>query len=227
MEERILLIEDEAAIREIVTKYLQKAGYQVRGAADGFEGLEILQDFEPHLVVLDVMMPGIDGFGVLEEIRRMGEVPVIMLTARHEESDRLAGFDGGADDYVTKPFSPNELVRRVEAVLRRVYRIQTDHSVLTYGPLRLDLDARTLYKNQEQIHLTAKEFLIMEVMMRHLGQVLSREQIIEKAFGQLYDGYDRAIDSQIKKIRQKIETDTRHPEFLKTRYGTGYVMGEH
>lgn len=225
MNDRILVIEDEKAIREIVAKYLIKNGYEVAQAGDGFEGLELLQTFEPHLVVLDVMMPGIDGFEVLKEIRESGEIPVIMLTARHEEVDRIGGFDLGADDYVTKPFSPGELVRRVDAVIRRAYRSQADHEVLSYGLLRLDLNARMMHKGQETIQLTAKEFKIMEVLMRNAGQVLTREQIIEQAFGQLYEGYDRAIDSQIKKIRQKLETDSRHPEYLKTRYGIGYVLG--
>jgi DNA-binding response OmpR family regulator len=225
MKFRILVVEDEKNIQEIVGKYLEKAGYEVALASDGFEGLDQMASFEPNLVVLDVMMPGIDGFEVLREIRNLGEIPVIMLTARHTEDDKIDGFDFGADDYITKPFSPKELVRRVEAVIRRSYHSQIQHDTLNFGPFKLDLSNKMLYKNKQLIKLTAKEFQIMEVFMNNIGIVLTREQIIEKAFGQLYEGYDRAIDSQIKKIRHKIENDTRKPEYLKTRYGSGYVMG--
>ncbi len=222
---KIMIIEDEKEIRDIVGKYLEKEGYTVRLAGDGFEGLHIFNEFSPHLVVLDVMMPGISGFDVLKEIRLLSEVPVIMLTAKHQEMDRINGFDLGADDYVTKPFSSRELVKRVNAVLRRSYKHLFQHEQLFFGPFRLNTSDQSLYKNDTLIHLTTKEFQIMEVFFHNIGLLLTRDQLIEKAFGELYDGYDRAIDTQIKKIRQKIENDTKNPVFLKTKYGAGYIFG--
>jgi DNA-binding response OmpR family regulator len=222
---KIMIIEDEKEIRDIVGKYLEKEGYTVRLAGDGFEGLHIFNEFSPHLVVLDVMMPGISGFDVLKEIRLLSEVPVIMLTAKHQEMDRINGFDLGADDYVTKPFSSRELVKRVNAVLRRSYKHLFQHEQLLFGPFRLNTSDQSLYKNDMLIHLTTKEFQIMEVFFNNIGLLLTRDQLIEKAFGELYDGYDRAIDTQIKKIRQKIENDTKNPVFLKTKYGAGYIFG--
>ena len=222
---KIMIIEDEKEIRDIVGKYLEKEGYTVRLAGDGFEGLHIFNEFSPHLVVLDVMMPGISGFDVLKEIRMLSEVPVIMLTAKHQEMDRIKGFDLGADDYVTKPFSSRELVKRVNAVLRRSYKHLFQHEQLLFGPFRLNTSDQLLYKSDILIHLTTKEFQIMEVFFHNIGLLLTRDQLIEKAFGELYDGYDRAIDTQIKKIRQKIESDTKNPVFLKTKYGAGYIFG--
>ncbi|MEA3422662.1 MAG: response regulator transcription factor [Bacillota bacterium] len=222
---KIMIIEDEKEIRDIVGKYLEKEGYAVRLACDGFEGLRNFNEFNPHLIVLDVMMPGISGFDVLKEIRLLSDVPVIMLTAKHKEMDRINGFDLGADDYVTKPFSSRELVKRVNAVLRRSYKHLFQYEQLLFGPFRLETVNRSLYKNDKLINLTTKEFQIMEVFFNNIGLLLTRDQLIEKAFGELYDGYDRAIDTQIKKIRQKIENDTKNPIYLKTKYGAGYVFG--
>lgn len=219
---KILIVEDELEIREIIKKYLIKEGYEVYMAKDGVEGLKMFRQNQPHLVILDVMMPGIMGFDVLREIRNVSEVPVLMLTAKHQESDRIEGFDLGADDYIPKPFSPNELVKRVKAVMKRSYK---DHQYLTHGPFKLDVDNQILYKDFNEILLTTKEFKIVEVFFNNIGILLTREQLIEKAFEDFYGGYDRAIDNQIKKIRQKIEKDTKNPEFLKTKYGSGYLFG--
>lgn len=219
---KILIVEDELEIREIIKKYLIKEGYEVYMAKDGVEGLKMFRQNQPHLVILDVMMPGIMGFDVLREIRNVSEVPVLMLTAKHQESDRIEGFDLGADDYIPKPFSPNELVKRVKAVMKRSYK---DHQYLTHGPFKLDVDNQILYKDFNEILLTTKEFKIVEVFFNNIGILLTREQLIEKAFEDFYGGYDRAIDNQVKKIRQKIEKDTKNPEFLKTKYGSGYLFG--
>ena len=225
MEYKILLVEDEKDIREVVKKYLEKEGYLVYAGENGVEGLEKFNNYNPDLAVLDIMMPGIDGIQVLKEIRKVSNIPVLFLTAKHKEEDRLKGFDLGADDYVVKPFSPKELVRRVNAIIKRVYSKQKISNYMIYENLKLDIDKQTLYKNNKNIEITSKEFEILKVFFSNTGIILKREQIIEKAFGYDYDGFDRTIDTHIKKIRQKIEKDSKNPEFIKTKYGAGYIFG--
>lgn len=222
---KILIIEDEKNISEIVAKYLKKEGYTTLIANDGIEGLALFRDSNPDLVISDVMMPTIDGFEVLREIRLISDVPVIMLTAKQEEVDRLKGFENGADDYVTKPFSPKELVRRVMVMLKRTYKAIEDKQVLIEGELKLDLNKQKLYKNEYEIDITSKEFQIIYAFFKNPRQILSREQLIELAFSNGFDGFDRTIDSHIKKIRHKIEEDTKNPKYLKTKYGAGYIFG--
>jgi DNA-binding response OmpR family regulator len=225
MKYKVMIVEDESQIRDIVAKYLERAGFEVIEAKDGFEGLSRFEEFQPHFVVLDVMMPGISGFDVLREIRHISEVPVIMLTAKQEEVDRLKGFDMGADDYVSKPFSPRELVRRIEAVIRRVYKVKEDKEILTCGALELNLAKHTLKKEGQDIEITSKEFNLLKVFFMNQDQLLTRDQLIQDAFGPAYDGFDRNVDSYIKKIRQKIEENTRRPKYLRTKYGAGYIFG--
>lgn len=222
---KILIIEDEKNISEIVAKYLKKEGYTTLIANDGIEGLALFRDSNPDLVISDVMMPTIDGFEVLREIRLISDVPVIMLTAKQEEVDRLKGFENGADDYVTKPFSPKELVRRVMVMLKRTYKAIEDKQVLIEGELKLDLNKQKLYKNEDEIDITSKEFQIIYAFFKNPRQILSREQLIEFAFSNDFDGFDRTIDAHIKKIRHKIEEDTKNPKYLKTKYGAGYIFG--
>ena len=222
---KILIIEDEKNISEIVEKYLLKKGYATLIANDGIEGLALFRDSNPDLVISDVMMPTIDGFEVLREIRLISDVPVIMLTAKQEEVDRLKGFENGADDYVTKPFSPKELVRRVMVMLKRTYKAIEDKQVLIEGELKLDLNKQKLYKNEDEIDITSKEFQIIYAFFKNPRQILSREQLIELAFSNDFEGFDRTIDAHIKKIRHKIEEDTKNPKYLKTKYGAGYIFG--
>ena len=222
---KILIIEDEKNISEIVAKYLEKEGYTTLIANDGIEGLALFRDSNPDLVISDIMMPTIDGFEVLREIRLISDVPVIMLTAKQEEVDRLKGFENGADDYVTKPFSPKELVRRVMVMLKRTYKAIEDKQVLIEGELKLDLNKQKLYKNEDEIDITSKEFQIIYAFFKNPRQILSREQLIELAFSNDFDGFDRTIDAHIKKIRHKIEEDTKNPKYLKTKYGAGYIFG--
>lgn len=222
---KILIIEDEKNISEIVAKYLEKEGYTTLIASDGIEGLALFRDSNPDLVISDVMMPTIDGFEVLREIRLISDVPVIMLTAKQEEVDRLKGFENGADDYVTKPFSPKELVRRVMVMLKRTYKAIEDKQVLIEGELKLDLNKQKLYKNEDEIAITSKEFQIIYAFFKNPRQILSREQLIELAFNNGFDGFDRTIDAHVKKIRHKIEEDTKNPKYLKTKYGAGYIFG--
>ena len=224
MKYNILLVEDEKDISEIVNLYMKKEGFNVFEANDGFKALEIFNREDIHLILLDVMMPGIDGFEVLEKIRNISEIPIIMVTAKQEEIDRLNGFEKGADDYVIKPFSVKELVKRVNAILKRVYKENLD-IVYTHENLKLELNSMKLYKNDEEVIITAAEFSLLMVFFKNKNQILSREQIIHLAYGLEYEGYDRNIDSYIKKIRQKIEDNPKEPKFLVTKYGAGYMFG--
>jgi len=221
---QILVVEDQPEIRTIVEKYLLKEGYAVLSAGDGLEALALFNSSTVHLVLLDVMMPGIDGFEVLNEIRTVSEVPVIMLTARQNEVDRVRGFRGGVDDYVVKPFSAKELMLRVQRLLLRVYH-EADEIVYQCGDLSLHAGSMKLYRGEAEIPVTTAEFQLLSALFRNQGRVMSREQLIEQAYGTDYDGYDRNIDSYIKKIRQKIEADPRHPRLLLTKYGAGYQFG--
>ncbi len=220
----LLIVEDQTEISSVVAKYLDHEGYKTYLAKDGFEALRIFNQTEIHLILLDIMMPGIDGFDVLKEIRKVSDIPVIMLTARTEEIDRLKGFDTGADDYVVKPFSVKEVVKRVNALIKRIYR-NTDEIVFKFDNLSLHTKSMKLYKGEEEIPITAAEFELLHVLFKNQGQVLSREQLINSAYGIEYEGYDRNIDSAIKRLRQKIEQDPKTPKILLTKYGAGYVLG--
>jgi DNA-binding response OmpR family regulator len=224
MDYKILVVEDEPQIRDIVEKYLKNAGYEVYSVDNGIDGLAEFAERQPHIVILDIMMPGISGFDVLKELRLVSHVPVIVLTAKQKEADRLAGFDLGADDYVMKPFSPKELVKRVQAVLRRVYSAPAEKPMLVSGDFALDIAQEKLYRNGHEIEITHKEFQLLEVFFSNEGVLLSRQQLIDKAFGYDYDGFDRTIDTYIKQLRQKIEKDNRRPVYLKTKYGAGYIF---
>jgi DNA-binding response OmpR family regulator len=221
---QILIVEDQPEISSIVSKYLVNEGHFCFAAKDGFEALDIFNNNKIHLVLLDVMMPGIDGFEVLREIRKISDIPVIMLTAKQEEIDRLKGFDIGADDYVIKPFSVNELMRRVNAILKRVYN-NLDEIVYRCADLSLFTKSMKLFKNELEIPITSAEYALLYALFRFKGQVLTREQLIERAYGCDYEGYDRNVDSYIKRIRQKIEDDPKNPRILITKYGAGYVLG--
>ena len=224
MKYQILVVEDQPEIRDVVSKYLEKEGYGYYLAKDGFEALEIFNSSTVHLVLLDIMMPGIDGFEVLKEVRKVSEVPVIMMTARQEEVDRLRGFNTGADDYVVKPFSVKELMLRIKRFLKRIYH-DSDEIVYQYKDLSLHAKSMKLYKKNDEIPITAAEYSLLLVMFKNQGQVLTREQLIELAYGNEYEGYDRNIDSYIKRIRQKIEDDPKNPQVLITKYGAGYIFG--
>ncbi|MDK2808379.1 MAG: hypothetical protein PWP24_1114 [Clostridiales bacterium] len=221
---KILIVEDQKDIRELISKYLVKEGYEVAMASQGFEALELFEAQDIHLVLLDVMMPGISGFEVLEEIRKVSDIPIIMLTAKQEEVDRLKGFDLGVDDYVIKPFSARELMKRIQVFLRRIYQ-ESDELIYQHQNLKLYGKSQSLWRDDKEIELTAAEFKVLTAFMKNRGQILSREQVIEQAFGDEYEGYDRNIDSFIKRIRQKIEDDPKNPKLLVTKYGAGYLFG--
>lgn len=220
----ILVVEDQSDISDIVMKYLVNSGYTCDLAKNGFEALESFSKNTYHLILLDVMMPGIDGFEVLSRIREISDIPIIMLTAKQEEIDRIKGFEKGADDYVVKPFSPRELMGRVKVFLKRIYQT-TDEIILIEDELKLFTGSMKLQKANVDLNLTATEFKLIHTFMRNKGQILTREQLIEQSFGQGYDGFDRNIDSYIKRIRQKIEDDPSKPRILITKYGAGYIFG--
>jgi DNA-binding response OmpR family regulator len=221
---RILVVEDQSEISSIVLRYLQSENYLADLAQDGFSALKLFNQQTYHLVILDVMMPGINGFEVLRDIRNISDVPVIMLTAKSAEDDKIIGFDTGADDYIVKPFSPKELIRRVKAILRRVYG-ESDEIILTIPPLKLYETRMKVEKDNIEVELTASEFKLLYALMKHKGQILTREQIIRQAFNEDYEGVDRNIDSLIKRLRQKVEDDPKNPTLILTKYGAGYMFG--
>jgi len=227
MPDRILVVDDEVEIVRILRGYLERAGFQVLSAYSGPEALRVAHQEEPALVILDLMLPGMDGWDVCRALRRDSDIPIIMLTARVEETDRLIGLELGADDYVTKPFSPREVVARVRAVLRRVKGLRPqDHEQLNVGGLRLDVAKHTVSVDGKPVNLTPSEFEILRTMMREPGRVFTRLQLLEIATGEAYEGYERTIDTHIKNMRRKIERNSASPEYLLTVHGVGYKMRE-
>jgi DNA-binding response OmpR family regulator len=226
----ILVVDDEPHIAEVVRDYLKQAGYRVLTASDGQTALVLARHERPDLVVLDLMLPwGADGLDVCRSVRRdpaLADVPIIMLTARTEEADRVIGLELGADDYVTKPFSPREVVARVRAVLRRVQRDGPPSGVVRIGELAVDLLNRTVMVDGESVSLTPTEFDLLAVLAQHAGRPFTRAQLLDLVYDVAYDGYDRAVDSHIKNLRRKIEPDPREPRYVLTVYGVGYRMAD-
>ncbi|MDH4119289.1 MAG: response regulator transcription factor [Acidimicrobiia bacterium] len=222
--QRILIVEDELKIGRLVRDYLENAGFDVTVVADGHSALSHIRQHRPDLVVLDLGIPGIDGLDVTRTLRRTSETPIVMLTARAEESDRIVGLELGADDYVTKPFSPKELVARVRAVLRRTHRPGPAHVVRAAG-LTIDVDRRSVESEEGTTQdLTATEFEILVALARDPGRVLSRSQIVDQLQGIAYES--RSVDAHIKNIRKKIEPDPSNPTRLLTVYGVGYKLSD-
>lgn len=228
MDRKILLVEDEKGISSIISSYLQKEGYEVSQAFNGDEALKYFTTNDFDLVILDRMLPLISGEEVLKTIRQLSDVPVILVTAKVEEIDKIEGFQLGADDYVTKPFSPKELMERVRAILRRIRKDPVNTNILSFdnGRLIINLDNYTCKVNGNEVTLTNNEFSILQVLFSKPGKIFTREEIISIAFGDEYDAFDRAIDTHIKNIRQKIEESPRDPKYIKTVYGVGYKTGE-
>ena len=228
MASRILVVDDEAQIVRVLRGYLERAGYGVQSAYDGVEALRSARQEPPDLIILDLMLPGMDSADVCRALRKESDVPIIMLTARVDEMDRVVGLELGADDYVTKPFSPRELVARVRAVLRRTQgsTAPPDKEVLEVGALHLDIARHELRVAGESVELTPSEFEILRVLMRSTGRVYDRSQLLEAAQGNAYEGYERTVDTRIKNLRKKIEADPRRPEYLLTVHGIGYKMRE-
>lgn len=224
----ILLAEDEVKTAKIETSYLEKEGFKVLNAYDGQQAIELFESEPVDLVLLDLMMPKLTGEEVLTRIRAKSFIPVILITAKVEEDDRILGFQHGADDYITKPFSPREMVERVKAVLRRSdSKSHPRASIIRTidGRLELDLENKRIRKDDQEINLTRNEFQIISTLFSNPIKTFTREEIISTTFGYDYDAYDRAIDTHIKNIRQKIEDNPKSPIYIKTVYGMGYKAG--
>ncbi len=218
---KILVIDDEPSIVNLVQAYLKPEGYQVYTAADGLAGLKAARAFKPDMIVLDVMLPGMDGIELLSRLRRESQAYVIMLTARTEETDKIIGLSMGADDYMTKPFSPRELVARIKAALRRLQagsNSNAEGSVLAFRHLRIDTEARLVTVDDQPIELTASEFDLLRALAENRGRVLSREQLLEKVWGGEYFGEMRVVDVHLGHVRQKLGD----PDFIVTVRGVGY-----
>ncbi len=226
----ILVVDDEGKIVRLVRDYLQNAGFRVIAAADGQAALAQFRYEKPDLVILDLNLPGIDGLQVARTIRQtqtaQRKTPIIILTARVQESDRIEGLELGADDYVTKPFSPRELVARVRAVLRRAQDEEPASPLLRLGDLVIDADKRAVMLGGQVVDLTTTEFDLLLILARSPGRVFSRMELIDRVQGESFDGYDRTIDAHIKNLRKKLEPDPRQPRYILTVYGAGYRFAE-
>jgi len=223
----ILVVDDEPRIVQLVRDYLEHGGFTVLVASDGPSALRSARTGQPDLVVLDLGLPGLDGLDVARALRRGGEVPIIMLTARTEESDKLVGLELGADDYLTKPFSPKELVARVRAVLRRAEGLRSPSDVIRVGSeVELDVPRMEARFGGRRIDLTKTEFQLLATMARQPGRVFTRAQLLDAVRGVAFESYERAIDAHIKNIRKKVETDPRTPRYLLTVFGVGYRFAE-
>jgi len=218
----ILIVEDERKIADVVQAYLEKEKCWVVTAFDGLEAMAIINKSHLDLIILDIMLPEIDGIEILKKVKEKSDTPVIMLTAKSEEVDKIVGLELGADDYVSKPFSPRELVARVKAVLRRRQSTEEDEKTIKQGKIEINLDRHEVIVRGESTHLTATEFNILKALARKPGRVFSRLQLAEIAQGYTFEGYERTIDAHIKNIRHKIEKDPSKPQHIKTVFGVGY-----
>jgi len=222
---RVLVVDDDAKTVELVKLYLNRDGYRVFTAYDGIEALRLAREGHPDLIVLDLMLPGINGLEVCHTLRNECDVPIIMLTAKTTDQDKLTGLNLGADDYVTKPFSPKELAARVRTVLRR---LPGEHGPdeIKYGKLAVDFHKHEASIDGKPLNLTEVEFKLLGVFAKEPGRVFSRAQLIEKALGYDFEGFDRTIDVHILNLRRKLEPDPSHPRYIKTVYGAGYKLSE-
>jgi OmpR family response regulator RpaB len=224
--QKILVIDDEASIRQIVETRLKLAGYEVITAADGVEALEQAATHQPDLIVLDIMMPKLDGFEVCRELRKNMTTPIIMLTAKGDITDRIAALELGADDYVVKPFSPRELEARIKAVLRRTHTDQAKQTVISIDKLTIDTGKRQVLKSGEKVKLTEMEFNLLELLATNPGRAYSRSEILHQVWGYRLSQYSdtRVVDVHISRLRSKLEDDPSSPELILTARGTGYMF---
>ncbi|MEJ2707654.1 MAG: response regulator transcription factor [Anaerolineales bacterium] len=218
----ILIIEDEPELVKVLRSYLEQAGFNVLSAGRGDSGLSTWEHKRPDLVILDLNLPGMDGLDVAREIRRKSSTPVIMLTARVEEMDELIGLELGADDYITKPFSPRVVVARVRALLRRAEGGPVESHVLRVMDLEIDQDAHSVKRGGQLIELTPTEFNLLVTLASQPGRAFSRLQLLEASQGAAYEGYERTIDAHIKNLRAKLEPDPKNPDYIETVFGIGY-----
>lgn len=218
----ILIIEDEPELVKVLRSYLEKSGFEVLTAYRGDSGLSTWEHKRPDLVILDLNLPGMDGLDVAREIRRKSQVPILMLTARVDEPDQLIGLELGADDYVTKPFSPRLVIARVRALLRRAQPGTPAPEILRIGDLQIDLQAYLVTRENQTLELTPTEFTLLHTLAAQPGRAFTREQLIETTQGTYYEGYERTVDAHIKNLRAKIEPDPKKPKYIETVFGVGY-----
>lgn len=232
MENRVLLVDDDQKLQKLLTEYLEDNGFRVLSLMDGSQVLKTIGTKSPDLIILDIMLPGKDGLEILKEIRRESRLPVIMLTAKGEDTDRIVGLELGGDDYLTKPFNPRELLARMKAVLRRSNSSEKDASTrpdslfIKAGGLTLNRARQTITMDDKELELSSAEYRILEVLMKHPNTVLSRDQLMTLARGRDFMAFDRTIDVHISKIRAKLEPDPRSPRRIKTVWGSGDMFVE-
>lgn len=222
----VLVVDDEPKIVQLARDYLERAGFTVASASDGREALAAFRTQSPELVVLDLGLPAVDGLDVARSIRKTSNVPIVMLTARGDESDRIAGLELGADDYITKPFSPKELVARVRAVLRRTEMTAMPAETVRVGAVSIDVPRMSVRVGEREIELTPTEFQLLLTMARAPGRVFTRAQLLDAVHGVAFESYERAIDAHVKNIRRKLESDPREPRYLQTVHGVGYRFAD-
>jgi two-component system response regulator ResD len=228
--ERILVVDDEPSIVEVVQLYLSREGYTVITAADGPSALAAIAQGRLDLLILDLMLPGVDGLEITRQVRRSGYLPIIMLTARSEETDRVVGLELGADDYISKPFAPRELVARVRAVLRRMHAAQAmpeqpaARPLISVGPLRIDVAAHSVALGGENLNLTAREFDLLLFLARNAGQVFTREQLLDQVWGYNFISDASTVTVHIRRLREKVEQDPTEPKLIQTVWGVGYKL---
>ena len=222
----VLVVDDEPKIVQLARDYLEHAGFTVAGASDGREALAAFRTGAPDLVVLDLGLPHVDGLDVARTIRKTSNVPIVMLTGRGDESDRIAGLELGADDYITKPFSPKELVARVRAVLRRADTASAPAETLHAGDVTIDVPRMAVHVGEKTVDLTPTEFQLLVTMVRAPGRVFTRAQLLDAVHGVAFESYERAIDAHVKNIRRKLESDPREPHYLLTVHGVGYRFAD-
>ena len=224
MPARVLVVDDERVVTEVVERYLQREGYEVSLASDGAEALRVAQEWAPDLVVLDLMLPTLDGLEVCRRLRHDSSTPIIMLTARGEETDRVVGLELGADDYIVKPFSPRELVARVKTVLRRTTSevAQSPGGTRRFDTLTVNPQTRAVILKGQQVRLTAKEFDLLWFLASHPGQVFTREQLMDQVWDYTYAGDYSTVTVHIRRLREKVEADPMKPRYIKTVWGVGY-----
>jgi DNA-binding response OmpR family regulator len=218
----VLVVDDEEIVRDVLTRYLEREGFRVDVAADGEAALDLAARCRPDIVILDLMLPKRDGFEVFRRIRDDGDVPILMLTAKSEEIDRVVGLELGADDYVTKPFSPREVVARIRAVLRRGERSENGDRVLMVGSLEIDRDRREVRRDGEPLDLTRKEFDLLEVLAAHPGVTFRRIDLLDRVWDSVWDGDSSTVTVHIRRLRSKIEDDPSDPRHVVTVWGVGY-----
>lgn len=221
----ILIAEDDKDISEIVTVYLESSGYRVSSASDGEAAYTIFEQEEIDLAILDIMMPRLDGYGLIQRIRQSSSIPIIVLSAKDEDADKILGLNIGADDYITKPFNPLEIIARVNAALRRYHQsgpVKEASSSLQVGALRLDMEKMVLEKDGHPIRLTGMEYKLLQILMMSPGTIFTRQQLYERVSGEYFDSDDTTMMVHISNLREKIERDSKHPDYIKTVRGLGY-----